>query len=248
MLILETFRWARQRISKNRVFRSLKDTGCVGKISKAYNSSVDISDDVVLQVRNGLFLASSRATGETYLEPLIRKKYGLLKAPGENYDAKDLNNKRYEIKGSKVLLSIREKKKNKSLLEKVIFENENLAISRLIFFKDAHKSDYDANIQNIKRAECDVFIYVLMFADCMKIFSVSGDEIASKIPNWSDKHGLKDAPGENGQFPINRKNLAQHLKDFLIDTMTYREAAEIYAELSDKEGLQEYDDTESEEK
>ena len=45
--------------------------------------------ELVEKFRDGIFLAPSRATGETYMEPIMRKYLNLSKAKGKKYDALD---------------------------------------------------------------------------------------------------------------------------------------------------------------
>jgi hypothetical protein len=89
-----------------------------------------------------------------------------------------------------------------------------------------------ANIQNVKRDHFDTLIYVLLFADCIKVFSAETAEIKSGImPGWSDKHGRYDAVGKSGQFMIKKGTIGYHLDNRLLETISYEEAAEIYAKL-----------------
>jgi len=188
--------------------------------------------ELATKIRNGLFLAPSRTYGEKYIEPLIRERYGLLRADDNSYDAKDKNGKRYEIKACKVLSSLGDIK-NAPLIDQIKFENDNLPTNRLVAFSEADKINYDANVQNVKRDHFDYLIYVLLFADCIKVFKIEKDKVnATYIPGWSDKHGRYDALGKSGQFNINKYKIKFHVDHFLIDTITYNEATEIYQEIS----------------
>jgi hypothetical protein len=89
-------------------------------------------------------------------------------------------------------------------------------------------------VQNVKRDHFDTLIYVLLFADCVKIFFADRDMIASGIfKGWSDKHGRYDAPGKSGQFGITKANIAWHLERHLRDTVTYEEVTETFKKLSE---------------
>ena len=188
--------------------------------------------ELVLKIRNGLFLAPSRTYGEKYVEPLIRERYGLLSADNNSYDAKDKNGKRYEIKSCKVLSSLGSIK-NAPLIDQIIFENRNISTNRLINFKDANSAEYNANVQNVKRDDFDYLIYTLLFADCIKIFKINKENINSeKIPGWSDKHGRYDALGKSGQFNINKDRIQYHIDNFLIDTLSYEDVTNIYRKIS----------------
>ena len=94
---------------------------------------------------------------------------------------------------------------------------------------------YDANVQNVKRDHFDVLIYVLLFADIVKIFWADMGEISQgKFLGWSDKHGRYDALGKSGQFAVTRSTIEWHLERHLRDTVTYYEVAEAFRHLSDQ--------------
>ena len=173
--------------------------------------------------RDGMFLASSRTYGETYMEPIIRKILGLSESPTGENDALDDNGEFGEIKCSKILST---KPKGKSLVERVISESENDVLSRLIPFSDCFTSNYYANIQNVKRDHFEFLIYVLLFEDCIKIFKSYRGDISSK-PNWCPKHGRYDVVGKSGQFGTTKNNIKKHLKNNLIQTLTWEEVYEI---------------------
>ena len=188
---------------------------------------------LVKKVRDGLFLASSRSYGEQYIEPFIRKKYQL-KDPGSNdHDAIDRTGKRYEIKACKVLRATDNSKKSKTILERILFENNNIETNRLISFSECKTAQYLANVQNVKRDHFDFLVYVLLFGDCVKIFFAKKEEInARDFSHWSDKHGRYDELGKSGQFGINKNNIRWHLDNHLKDTVTYDEMRDAYTELS----------------
>ena len=173
--------------------------------------------------RDGMFLASSRTYGETYMEPIIRKILGLSESPTGENDALDDNGEFGEIKCSKILIELL---KDPSLIESVILENDNTILKRLIKFVDCFTSNYYANIQNVKRDHFEFLIYVLLFEDCIKIFKSYRGDISSK-PNWCPKHGRYDVVGKSGQFGITKNNIKKHLKNNLIQTLTWDEVYEI---------------------
>ena len=177
----------------------------------------------VEQFRNGMFLASSRRCGETYMEPILRKFYGWIKSLTKDNDAINAVGKYIEIKCSKVLIELL---KDPSLTESVILENDNFILKRLIKFADCYDIKYDANIQNIKKHKFDILIYVMLFEDCIKIFESNTKKI-SKIPHWSGRHGSMDKKGKSGQFGITKNNIKKHLKNNLIQTLTWDEVYEI---------------------
>ncbi|MFA6512210.1 MAG: hypothetical protein WCV86_03755 [Patescibacteria group bacterium] len=188
---------------------------------------------VVKKIRDGLFLASSRTTGEQYIEPFIRKKYNLKDPTGNDYDGMDQAGKKYEIKTCKVLRETGNDKKTKSILDRILFESTNLETKRLVVFRDRETAKYLANVQNVKRDHFDYLIYVLLFADCVKIFWAKREEINTKdFSRWSDKHGRYDALGKSGQFGIDKNNIWWHLQNHLKDTVSYDEMRKVYTELS----------------
>ena len=178
--------------------------------------------------RNGMFLAPSRTYGETYMEPIIRNICKLSESATSENDAENLNGESEEIKCSKVL---RTKPKGKSLVERIILESENNVLSRLIPFDDCYTSKYDANIQNVKRDHFSILKYVMLFADCIKIFETRKEDV-SKIPNWSDKHGRYDAEGKSGQFAIKKSNIKWHIENNLVTTLTWEEVYQVAKDIS----------------
>ncbi len=178
-------------------------------------------------IRDGIFLAASRTYGEQYIEPLIRSHFNLSEPKGNDYDAIDRSGKKFEIKASKVLKQTGNMDKKKSIVDRIIFENDNLPTNRLVSFHNSGKSDYGANIQNVKRDHFEELFYVLLFEDCMKVFKVHHSKISS-IPNWSDKHGRYDQLGKSGQFAVNKSNIEWHLEKCLVETFTYKYATEVY--------------------
>ncbi len=189
--------------------------------------------DLVRKVRDGLFLAASRSYGQQYIEPFIREKYGLREPTVNDHDGIDKDGKRYEIKASKVLRATGNSKKLKTILDRILFETENIETNRLVPFNECKTADYLANIQNVKRDHFDYLLYVLLFEDCVKIFSAKKEEIATGIfPSWSDKHGRYDAHGKSGQFPVTRNTIQWHLDHHLKDTVLYEEMKDVYSKLS----------------
>jgi len=189
------------------------------------------SSELEIKIRNGLFLAASRTCGEQYVEPFIRHIYGLFDPSGNDHDGVGPDGVRYEIKMSKVLRKTTNVSKSKSLLERVLFENDNAQINRLVPFAKAQVESYDANIQNVKRDHFEELIYVLLFEDCLKVFQTKAEDI-SAIPRWSDKHGRYDALGKSGQFMINKGSIDWHLKNYLKDTFTYKQVSVAYQQIS----------------
>ena len=193
-------------------------------------NNMDSNYELAIKIRNGLFLAASRTYGEQYVEPFIRKQYKLTDPSGNDHDGVSKDGTRFEIKASKVLKKTVNISKNKPLLDRVIFENDNAQINRLVAFSNAMSTKYDANIQNVKRDHFEELIYVLLFEDCLKVFQIEAKKI-SAIPRWSDKHGRYDALGKSGQFMINKGSIQWHLENQLKDTFTYSHMAETYSKI-----------------
>ncbi|HBE90753.1 MAG TPA: hypothetical protein DDW41_06115 [Candidatus Andersenbacteria bacterium] len=189
--------------------------------------------NLVTKVRDGLFLASSRSYGEQYVEPFIREKYELSEPKTNDNDGTDKDGKRYEIKSCKVLRATSNGKKLKTILDRILFETENVETGRLIPFSECETAKYLANVQNVKRDYFDYLLYVLLFEDCVKVFSAKREEIGTGIfPSWSDKHGRYDAHGKSGQFPVTKSTIRWHLDNHLKDTVSYEEMKDVYTKLS----------------
>jgi hypothetical protein len=185
------------------------------------------SSEDVEKFRNGIFLASSRTYGEKIIEPIIRNYLNLDKPESNDYDAIDKFKKRFEIKATKVLFK-KKIKKNMSFLEKVIHENYNSPTNRLVSFKNCLNSNYFSNIQNVKRDHFDELIYIMMFEDCIKIFTLNVNDIyKGSVPNWSDKHGRYDELGKSGQFSITKNTIEWHLENTLKKTLSWSDVYEL---------------------
>lgn len=185
-------------------------------------------------VRNGLFLAASRTYGEQYIEPFVRAWYGFAPGRGGAVDAVDRHGRLYEVKACKVLHASVNRRGTRTLLERVMYEIDNVTTNRMVPFAEAKTASYDANVQNVKRDHFDVLIYVLLFEDCVKIFWADRDEIRTgDFLGWSDKHGRYDAHGKSGQFAVNRNTIQWHLDNHLKETVTYEEVAETLARVAE---------------
>ena len=103
---------------------------------------------------------------------------------------------------------------------------EATAAERMVSFNDDDwkRSDFDCNIQQVKRDEFDVLYYGLFFSDAIVIFRINSREIDSQI-GYSDKQH-KGNVGE-GQFHITPEALKIHLARFHYKTLTYDELLEL---------------------
>jgi hypothetical protein len=187
------------------------------------------------KVRDGLFMASSRTYAEQYVEPFIREKYQLLSPSSDDHDAVDANGMRYEIKASKVLHQTNNGKKNKTIIQRILFESDHTSKpeNRAVPFSQHNTADYLANIQNVKRDHFHLLVYVLLFLDCAKVFQTDVTHISKgKFKSWSDKHGRYDEKGKSGQFAITKSTIQWHLDNYLRDTVSYEEMTQIFEQLS----------------
>tara|TARA_Y100001938_G_C7899522_1_gene333915 strand:- start:44 stop:640 length:597 start_codon:yes stop_codon:yes gene_type:complete len=193
-------------------------------------NDVDLNDITlernVERFRNGIFLAPSRTYGEKFIEPIIREHFRWGESNTNDYDAITKDNERVEIKATKVLEKY--DRGEGPFVERIISEGEKSEIHRLVPFSECTNRDYDSNIQNVKRDHFEILLYVMLFADCIKIFKLDSTSIGTDIlPNWSDKHGRYDEVGKSGQFPINKKNIQWHIEESLVGGLTWDEVFEI---------------------
>lgn len=184
-------------------------------------------------VRNGLFLAASRTYGEQYVEPFVREWYGLNEATYADHDAVGTDGTKYEIKSCKVMKSSVNRRGSRTLLQRVLYENDNLSHKRAVPFSDAKTAKYDANVQNVKRDHFDILIYVLLFADCLKIFWANAEDIkVGQFRGWSDRHGRYDQPGKSGQFNVTKSTIEWHIENHLKETISYEDLANTFSKMS----------------
>ena len=175
---------------------------------------------------------SPNTYAEQYVEPFIRSKFGLNEPDSDDHDAVGADGTKYEIKASKILRPTGNGKGKKRLLDRILFENNNIATNRLIPFREHETAEYLANIQNVKRDHFDVLIYVLLFGDLVYVFFLDSKKIVKQFPpGWSDKHGRYDAPGKSGQFGITKSNISWHLAHTLKQSFTYKELLDTYEQI-----------------
>lgn len=190
-----------------------------------------------LLIRAGIFSASSRTYGESYIEPAIRKIFGVQKSGSSDFDAYDeKNNLKYEIKSAKVLSPKPKTEESvNSLFDTIAVQAQMGPMSRMISFNDRKTAQYSANIQNVKRDHFDSLIYILIFEEGIEIFKVPKKKINQQsMPNWSDKHGRYDALGKSGQFAVKCGNIGLHEKEYSSSFFTYEELVPFYKEIHEK--------------
>jgi|6_EtaG_2_1085325.scaffolds.fasta_scaffold98897_2 hypothetical protein len=186
----------------------------------------------IKKFRNNIFVAGPRVYGEQFMEPIIRKIRGLFESDTDENDAKNGDDEFVEIKCSKVLLKTQKNKNNKTGLRgRIMSQDDNYVLNRLIPFDDCYKTKYLSNIQNVKRDHFSKLVYGMLFEDCLKIFESDREDI-SNIPRWSDKHGRFDELGKSGQFGITHNNIEWHLKNNLVATLTWEDIYEMTEDIS----------------
>ena len=193
---------------------------------KDFNPKPPTSKEAI-SLRDGLFFASSRTYGESYMEPLIRKIFNYTKPETSDYDAEDLiKNETFELKSAKVM----KPKLNKSqcLFERISSEAAYSPIKRIVKFKNRKIDHYDANIQNVKRDHFDYLIYILLFDEGIEIFKIKKEDINTNgVKNWSDKHGRYDELGKSGQFNIKNNTISDHESKYFERFVTYEDLVRI---------------------
>lgn len=196
-----------------------------------------------IMIREGLFLAPSRAYGETYIEPIIRKIFNLSKPESGAFDGVDISDQTtYEIKAARVVTPVEKMKSFFNDITKHAGNNTTL-LSRAVDFNNRLELQYDANIQNIKRDHFDILIYCLLFKEGIEIFKIPKNEIAI-IQNWSGKHGRYDIVGKSGQFNIKKNNIINHEGKYFNRFITFDEVASIVRNI-DEENIQQHNNTKS---
>lgn len=200
---------------------------------------MDIKNDIPLEpttqegiiIRKGLFLAASRTFGEGLMEPLVRNMFGYIKSDSDDCDAIcPKTNERGEIKFARAMTG-KPNEKKKSLFEKIETQAYSDPLTRLVKFDDRLVIDYIANIQNVKRDHFNFLLYGILFCEGISFFRIKRENIY-KISNWSDKHGRYDEEGKSGQFPIYKKNILLHEKEYFIQFKNYDELARLTKEIN----------------
>lgn len=168
-------------------------------------------------LREGIFNLNTRRFG-TVAEVMIRRLFKLGKSKNQFHDLyDDLQNHRVEVKFSTV-----RKKNNRVITEESVLKciEDELSSNRQVKFDEWSSTEFDCNIQQIKRDQFEVLYYGMFFNDRVVIFRILSGEIGPKI-NYSDKQH-KGNEGE-GQFHLNEKTLKVHLDNYLYQSMTYEE-------------------------
>lgn len=178
--------------------------------------------DDIKEFRDGIFVLRTRRFG-TVAELMIEALYGLSKSHNQFHDRYDeTGHKRIEIKFSTVM------KANESVINfsNVIDQCKKANLSnRTVNSVDMYDSNFDCNIQQVKRSEFDVLYYGLFFSDRIAIFTMHSDEVSS-CPGYSDKQH-KGNKGE-GQFHLNQDNIDYHMQHHFVQWLTYKEMYNLF--------------------
>lgn len=166
-------------------------------------------------LRDGIFALRTRRLG-TVGEVLIKRMAKLGKAQSQFHDLYDgVLSQRVEVK-----FSVVQRKSKIPVTENTVLQAIEGATSerRMVNFKDWKSTEFDCNIQQVKRQEFEMLYYGLFFADCVIIFRIATDEIGPQIQYSDFQH--KGNIGE-GQFHINRRTFQYHLDHYAYRTLQY---------------------------
>jgi len=172
-------------------------------------------------LREGIFCLHTRRFG-TVAELIVKRLVKLGKARSLFHDLyDDVASKRVEVKFSRVL-----KRSETLITENTLLRciEEATSEQRMVSFDHWKGTDFDCNIQQIKRLEFDVLYYGLFFSDRLVIFRIDSGQIGPGI-YYSDKQH-KGNVGE-GQFHINQDSPQLHLSKYRYQTLTYDRLLEV---------------------
>jgi hypothetical protein len=175
-------------------------------------------------LREGIFCLHTRRFG-TVAELIVKRLVKLGKGRSLFHDLyDDVASKRVEVKFSRVL-----KRSETHITENTLLGciEEATSEERMVSFEHWQTTEFDCNIQQIKRREFDVLYYGLFFSDCVVIFHIGSEQIGPQI-YYSDKQH-KGNVGE-GQFHINQDTLQVHLSNYLYQTLTYEKLLELLSD------------------
>jgi hypothetical protein len=168
-------------------------------------------------LRDGIFALYTRRLGSV-AEVMVLRLAHLGKGKSLFHDLyDDVQQHRAEVK-----FSVVRKRAEIPVSEATVLQAIEGATSeqRMVKFEDWASTDFDCNIEQIKRAEFDVLYYGLFFSDKVVLFKIMSGEIGPQI-QYSDRQH-KGNIGE-GQFHINRRTMQVHLDRYHYRTLTYDE-------------------------
>ena len=171
----------------------------------------------IIELRDGIFALRTRRFGRA-AEIMIKKLFNFEFSHSLAYDLYDaFRCNRVETKFATVMEKNNEVISEKNVIEQCIRANLS---NRAVKFESVSQSDFDCNIQQIKCIEFDVLYYGLFFADIIKVFRMTSEEIL-KYEGYSNKQH-RNNEGE-GQFHINNTNLLYHIQNFFIRDISYED-------------------------
>jgi hypothetical protein len=166
-------------------------------------------------LKEGIFNLNTRRFG-TVAELMVRRLCKLGRSKNQFHDLyDDIENERVEVKFSTV-----RRKNTRTITEESVLKciEDELSTTRQVNFSEWKDSEFDCNIQQVKRNEFEILYYGLFFSDLVVIFRILSNQIGPEI-YYSDKQH-KGNEGE-GQFHLNEKTLQIHLDKYLYQTLTY---------------------------
>lgn len=172
-------------------------------------------------LRDAIFSLHTRKFGavvETLVERILQE-FGFLVSKSDNgsYD-RQINNKKDEIKGSRVLGKSVLDVKSDNIIESLLKQE----IYRFVDIENTNSVEWDCNIQQIKTHLFETLWYVLFFKDCVAIFKISSSQIPKdKNISYSNKQHRGNV--NEGQFHVTNKNIKYHIENYLVKTITYNE-------------------------
>src|SRR5574344_778309 len=168
----------------------------------------------VNEFKKGLFSLRTRKFG-TVSETMMKQLLNLESSTNLAYDMSQ-GKKRIEIKSSMAISKVPTIKE-----DNIISQIKSVPdMYHLVSTKDASKSNFDCNIQQIKCKDLDELYYSVYFNDSVLIFKMSAKDIKNYEGYCDKQHRYNE--GE-GQFHINSKNIDYHIKNHLFKKITYKE-------------------------
>ena len=189
----------------------------------------------------------SRSFGETYVEAVLRRKYNEQHYEGTEADAyKEIvfetgikTIQKIEYKAARALFEEVKEVTAFSMFDKIMASCS--MSSRKASIEDIKRNIIKVNLQNIKcdkngNFDFDYLRYVIVCNEGFYVFGLSCKDMINfvknkEFPNWCSKHGSKES-GLNGQFPITGDNINWHIKNTLIEVVSWEEVASILKSIS----------------
>jgi len=173
------------------------------------------------ELREGIYALNTRRFG-SLAEVMIARIVQLGKGKALFHDLyDDIEEKRVEVKFSRALRKDKMRVTRETVLDCI---RDATREYRLVSYDKRFSTEFDCNIQQVKRTEFDVLYYGIFFADRIAIFRIESSEIGPDI-YYSDKQH-KCNVGE-GQFHINQDTLRYHEGTYLYQTLTYQELLDV---------------------